>query len=100
MAGKRDVLGEGARVVDPDPLCPGALHTPARDAVAASPADQVALAAHEVADLEVVDVDAELHDLADELVADDKGDGHVRLRPGVPVSRCAGPCRKCRCAAL
>ena len=71
-------------MVDPDPLCPGALHAPARDAVAAPPADQVALAAHEVADLEVVDVDAELDDLADELVADDERHRDVRLRPGVP----------------
>ena len=70
--------------VDPDALGPGALHAPAGNAVAAPPADQVALAAHEVAYLEVVDVDAELHDLADELVADDERDRDVRLRPRVP----------------
>ena len=81
---QRDVLRECSREIDPDPLCPGTLHTPARDAVTASPADQVALAAHEVACLEVVDIDAELHDLADELMADDKGHGHVRPRPRVP----------------
>ena len=81
---QRDVFRECPREVDPDPLCPGALHTPARDAVAAPPADQVALAAHEVTHLEVVDIDAELHDLPDELVTDDQRHRDVRLRPGVP----------------
>ena len=81
---QRDVFRESPREIDPDPLYPGTLHTPARDAVAAPPADQMALTAHEVTHLEVVDVDAELHDLADEFVADDQRHRDVRLRPGVP----------------
>lgn len=47
--------------------------TPSGEAVAALPADQVALAADQVADLDVDDVGAEVRDLADELVAEDEG---------------------------
>ena len=79
-----NVLRERPGVIDPDPLGSGTLHTAARDAVAAPPADQMALPAHEVAYLEVVHIDTELDDPADELVADDKRNGHVRLGPGVP----------------
>ena len=54
-------------------------------AVAAAPADEVALAADEVAGVKVVDVAADLDDLADELVSDDQRHRHGALRPGVPV---------------
>ena len=95
-----DVLGESAREIDPDTLGPGTLHAPAGNAVAAAPADQMTFAAHEVAYLEVVDVRAELDDLADELMADDERDGDVSPAPTRPTNRCAGRCRKCRSAAL
>ena len=74
---------------------PGALHADAvrvraemaapGHAVAAAPADDVALAADEVADLEVADVRADLDDLADELVPDHQRHRNRPLRPRVPV---------------
>ena len=54
-------------------------------AVTAAAADDVTLAAHEVADLEVADVRAEADDLADELVPDDHRHGNRLARPLVPV---------------
>ena len=58
---------------------------PAGHAVAAAAADDVPLAADEVARLEVGDVRADLDDLADELVADDERHRDRLLRPGVPL---------------
>ena len=58
---------------------------PAGQAVAAAAADDVPLAADDLAGVEVVDVRADLDDPADELVADDHRHGDRLLRPGVPV---------------
>ena len=69
---QRDVLGERARVVDADPVRVRAQVPPARHAVAAAAAHEVALAADEVAGREVVDVGSDCDHLADELVADDQ----------------------------
>ena len=80
-----DVLGESAGAVDADALCMRAEVTPARHAVAAAPADQMPLAADEIAGMKVVDVTADLDNLADELVADHQRDRDGALRPGVPV---------------
>ena len=80
----RDVLGEGAGAVDADAAGVGAEVAAAGHAVATAPADDVALAADQVAYLEVVDVGADLDDLADELVADHQRHRDRRLRPGVP----------------
>ena len=83
--GQDDVFGEGSGAVDADSAGEGAEMAAAGEAVAAASADDVAFAADEVAGLEVVDVGADLGDLADEFVADDEGDGDGLLRPGVPV---------------
>ena len=71
-------------MADPDALCPGTLHTPASYAVAAPTANKMTFAAHEVAYLEILDVQAEFHDLTDKLVADDQRDWDVGLCPRVP----------------
>src|SRR5581483_6297856 len=82
---QRDVLGERARPLDaePDRVC--AEVPPAGQAVPAAAADDMALAADEIADREVADVRAELDDLADELVADDHRHRDRPLRPRVPA---------------
>ena len=69
---QHDVLGEGAVAPDAEPDRVGAQVAPPGQAVAAPAADDVALAADEVAGMEVVHVAADLDDLADELVADDE----------------------------
>ena len=56
----------------------------AGEAVAAAAADHVALAADEVAGVEVADVGADLDDLADELVAHDERRLDGRRCPGIP----------------
>ena len=58
---------------------------PAGHAVAAAPADDVALTADEVADREVADVGAKRDDLADELVPDRHRYRNRLLRPGIPA---------------
>ncbi len=79
------VLGEAALAVHPHPAGAGAQVTPARQAVAAVPADQVALPAHRLAGEKVPDHGAHaLHD-AGELVPDHQGHRHVLRGPGVPV---------------
>ena len=80
-----DVFGERAVAVDADALRMRAEVAPARHAVAAAPADQMPLAADEIAGMKVVDVSADLDDLADELVPDHQRDRDGALRPGVPV---------------
>src|SRR5213079_3119588 len=83
--GQRDVLGERARTLhaEPDRMC--AEVAPAGQAVAAAAADDVPLAADEVADLEVAHVGADGGHLADELVADHHRHGNRLLRPGIPA---------------
>src|SRR6266536_2205040 len=65
-------------------------------AIAAAAADDVALTADEVADLEVAHVGAEPDHLADELVADDHGHRDRLLRPRIPaVDVEVGPADAC-----
>src|SRR5207249_9705164 len=57
---------------------------PSGEAVAAAAADDVALAAHEVAGMEVGDVRADLLDRPDELVPHDERRVDRAGRPGIP----------------
>ena len=85
VIGSDEVLGERAGAIDADALGVLAQMPPAGQAIAATPADDVPLAADDVADVEVLDVRADLDDLADELVADDHRHRDRLLGPGVPV---------------
>jgi hypothetical protein len=58
--------------------------TPARQAIAAATADDMALSTDEIAGEEVLDVGADFNDFADEFVADGHGNGNRFARPGVP----------------
>ena len=82
---QRDVLGERAGPLDAEADRVGAQVAPAGHAVAAAAADDVPLAADEVAGREVADVRADLDDLADELVADHERHRDRLLRPRVPA---------------
>src|SRR5258708_2883684 len=84
-SGQRDVLGEGTWMVDPHPFRVRALDAPAGHAVAATAAHQVALTAHEVTLTQLLHVGSDFHDLADELMPDDKRHWHVRPCPAIPV---------------
>ena len=85
--GRRDAeeLGEGPGPVDADALRVLAEVPAAGQAVAADPADDVALAVDQVALLEALDGGAHLLDDADELVADHHGRLDRLLGPVVPV---------------
>ena len=78
---QHDLLRERTVAADAEPDRVRAEMPAPRPAMAAAAAHDVALAADDVADDEVLDVAAELHDLADELVADDE---RRRDRPGRP----------------
>jgi hypothetical protein len=80
-----DQLGERPGAIDADTLRVGAQLPAPGHAVAAAAADHVALAAHEVAGVEVADVVSDGNDLAHELVADDERHRDRALRPGVPA---------------
>ena len=83
---QRDVLGERAGAVHADALGVRAQVAPAGQAVAAAPADDVALAADDVARREVGDVRRRpRRSSPDELVADHQRDRDRLLGPGVPV---------------
>src|SRR5262249_32893283 len=58
---------------------------PAGEAVATVATDDVALAADDVARVEIADVGTDLDDAADELVPDHHRYGDRLLRPGVPL---------------
>ena len=70
--------------LDADAVRVRAQMPPARHAVAAAPADEVALAADQRPHLEIAHVRADLDDLADELMADHESDRHCPRRPCVP----------------
>src|SRR3984957_6021501 len=72
-------------MVDPHSLGVRALNAPAGHAVAAPAADQVTLTAHEVAQGRLLHAGPGIQDLAAELMADNKGHRHIRLRPAIPV---------------
>jgi hypothetical protein len=81
---QRDQLGKGTRPVDPDTLRVSAQVAPAGHAVAAASADDMALAADQVADVKVVHVRPHRDDLAHELVPDHQRHRDRPLRPGIP----------------
>src|SRR5262249_55638256 len=81
---QREVLGERTRAVDADRFGIGAQLAPAREAVAASPADDVPLAAHDLPWKKIGDVRPYLDDLTDELVPDHQGYVDGLGRPSVP----------------
>ena len=83
--GQGDVFGKCTGAVDADALGLGAEMAAACHAVSTASADDVALAADNVAGEEVVDVGADLDDFADELVADGHGDFDGFLGPVVPL---------------
>ena len=56
----------------------------AGQAIAAAAADDVSLAADDLAGVKILDVRADLDDFADELMADDHRHRDGLLRPGVP----------------
>jgi hypothetical protein len=58
---------------------------PSGEAVAAAPADDVALTGDHVAHLNVVNVATERRHRPHELVPDDHGDRDRLLRPGIPI---------------
>ena len=80
-----NVLGEGARPIHADARRVGAEVASARHAVAAAPADHVALAGNDLPGVEVVDVVAHLDDFADEFVADHHRHRYCLRRPLVPL---------------
>ena len=81
---QRQVFGERAGAIDADALGVLAEVPAAGQAVSTPAADNVALAADDLADVEVLDVGADLDDLADKLVADHHRDRDCPIRPGVP----------------
>jgi hypothetical protein len=83
--GDTEVIGKGAVAIHADPAGTLAEMPPAREAVAAPAADDVALAVDQVADPEALHVGADGVDGADELVADDHGRTNRLLGPRVPV---------------
>src|SRR5271155_5121439 len=75
---QRDEFSEGSGAVDANARGVGAKVAPAREAIAAAPAGDMAFAAHDVAGIEVVYVRANLDNLSHKLMPD----GH-RHRDGL-----------------
>ena len=97
--GNGDIFGEGAGAVDADAAGVRAQVPPAGHAVAAAAADDVALAARRSSPgVIVVDVLADLDDLADEFVADHHRHGNRLLRPLVPFVDVQVGAADARCA--
>src|SRR5687768_1741158 len=85
VAGRqRDVIGESAGEVDTNDASVDAEMAPTRPAVATPPTDQVAFAAHQIADRDVGDAGADLNHLAGELMAHGHRWLQSLLRPFVP----------------
>ncbi len=83
--GERNVFGEGARPIDSDAAGVRAKVTAAGEAVAASPANDVAFAADDLARKEVGDIGANGDNFAHELMANRHGHRNGAARPIVPV---------------
>src|SRR6185437_17092337 len=79
-----DVFGKCTRAVDADALGIGAQVPPASQAVPATAAHDVPLAADDLPDVKVGDVGAHRADLTDELVSDHQRSNDGGARPGVP----------------
>src|SRR5205807_5627094 len=82
--GHDDVLGEGAVPIHPDDPGVAADVAVAGAALEAVPAHDVSLGGHQLADFQLRDVVAHLHDFARELVAHHHRRLDPALRPGVP----------------
>src|SRR5689334_6099134 len=82
---QRDIFRECARTVDADALGVSAQMAPARQAITATAANDVAFAAHDRARMEVVHIGANLDDFADKLVSDCHWDRNGGSRPIVPL---------------
>jgi len=80
-----DVLCERSRMVDAHPFGVCALHASAGHAVAATATHEMALAAHEVARLQLPYIAPGFHYFADKLMADDERCRYVRLCPAIPL---------------
>src|SRR4051812_2153009 len=83
--GQRDVFGKAARTVHADAERSRTQVTAPGQAVTASSADNVPFAANQVARMEIGHVGSDLHDFADEFVADDHGHGDSFPGPFVPA---------------
>src|SRR5687768_12043812 len=81
---QRDVLGKCARAIYAHALCVGAQMPPARQAVSATSADYVSFTADDLARPKIINVRADLYNLADEFMADDEGNRNVLLSPAIP----------------
>src|SRR5579884_2401678 len=79
-----DILGKSARPIDADAARVLTQMPPPRQAIATQTANNMALAADELAAVEVGNVGADLSDFADELMADDHRDWNGFARPVVP----------------
>ena len=82
---EHDVLGEAARALHAQAERVRAEMPAAGEAAAAAAADDVTLAAHDLAGPKVRDIGAHLDDLADELVPDDQGHRNRGPGPVVPL---------------
>ena len=82
--GHDDVLGERAIALHADPDRVRAQRTPAGHAVAATPADDVSLGAHQLPHVNGLDALPELRHLTDELMAHHQGRLDRRLCPFAP----------------
>ena len=96
---QRDVLGECAGPLHAEPDRVRAQVPPPRHAVAAATADDVPLAADDVARVEVAHVRADLDDLARRTRARSRAARGSSSAPRRPTSGCAGRCRRCRSCA-
>ena len=79
-----EILGKRSRPIDADALGVFAEMPAAGEAVAAAAADDVPLAADDVADVKVLDIRADFDDPADKLMAHHHRHGDRLLGPGVP----------------
>src|ERR1700730_15629211 len=82
--GQRDVLRECARATDAHTHGVATKMPPTGEAIAATTANHVALAADDLSGMEIVDVRSHLSNLTHELVANDQRDRDRLLRPFVP----------------
>ena|SRR5579875_1765525 len=82
---QRNIFGKGPRAVDADALHLRAEMPSACKAIAAMAANHVSFSADNVTWKEVGDVSADLHNLADELMANHKRHRNSLLRPIIPL---------------
>ena len=78
-------MGEGTFAIDTHAVGMSTQMTPPGQAVATVAANDMTFAADQIAQIEVVDVGADLFDAADEFMSGDHGHGNRFLRPLIPV---------------